>query len=633
MLVLCALFCIVACDGTEKFDPAKKSEGVMTYAEYDAAAMDAEVVIEAYVQATQSWWDNKITAYLQDPDGAYFAYEMACSEEDAAKLVPGVKIRVTGFKAAWAGEVEIVDAKFTFVDGADTYVADPIDLSATLINADELIKYQNQLAIFKGLSIVSIEYKNGEPGDDIYVTVSHAGEEFSFCVERYLTGPETDVYKAFATLKAGDKVNITGFVYWYNGVNTHITAVEPCDYTTYDEYARAEIDSEVIIEAYVQATQSWWDNKITVYLQDREGGYFAYEMACSEEDAAKLVPGTKIRINGYKAAWAGENEIVDATFTFVKNAAPYIVAPVDLTHVLADEAELIKYQNQLALFRNLIIEKIEYKNGEPGDDIYVTVKQGDKTFSFCVERYLTGPETAIYKAFETLKVGDKIDVVGFVYWYNGVNTHIVEVSAPITYMSYYEYAAAELEAEVVIEAYVQATQSWWDNKITVYLQDKDGAYLAYEMRCTEEDAAKLVPGTRIRVTGYKGEWSGEVEIIDATFTFVEDADTYVASPVDLTSVLSNEAELIKFQNRLAIFKDLEIAKIEYKNGEPGDDIYVTFKQGEATFDFCVERYLTGPETDLYKSFETLKVGDKVDVIGFVYWYNGINTHITGITAK
>ena len=47
-----------------------KSEGVMTYAEYAAAALDAEVVIEAYVQATQSWWDNKITVYAQDKDGA-----------------------------------------------------------------------------------------------------------------------------------------------------------------------------------------------------------------------------------------------------------------------------------------------------------------------------------------------------------------------------------------------------------------------------------------------------------------------------------------------------------------------------------------------------------------------------------
>ena len=31
--------------------------------------------------------------------------------------------------------------------------------------------------------------------------------------------------KAFADLKAGDVVDMEGFLYWYNGVNTHITAV------------------------------------------------------------------------------------------------------------------------------------------------------------------------------------------------------------------------------------------------------------------------------------------------------------------------------------------------------------------------------------------------------------------------
>ena len=402
-------------------------DAAMTYDEYVAADLEAAVVIEAYVQATQSWWDNKITVYLQDVDGGYFAYEMACSEEDAAKLVPGTKIRVSGYKAEWAGEVEIVDATFTFVEDAAAYVAEPIDLSATLLNADALIAYQNQLAVFKGLTIAAIDYKNGEPGDDIYVTVSYAGESFSFCVERYLTGPETDVYKAFADLKVGDKVNITGFVYWYNGVNTHITAVAPCDYTTYGEFDLAALDAPVVVEAYVQATQSWWDNKITVYLQDVDGGYFAYEMACSEEDAAKLVPGTKIRITGFKAAWAGEVEIVDATFTFVENAAPYVAAPIDLTADLANEAELIKYQNRLAVFRGLTITAIEYKNGEPGDDIYVTVTQRENTFSFCVERYLTGPDTELYKAFADLKAGDVVHVTGFVYWYNGVNTHITAV--------------------------------------------------------------------------------------------------------------------------------------------------------------------------------------------------------------
>ena len=220
-MILCMAVSLFAC--AEKFDPAKKSEGVMTYAEYDAAAMDAEVVIEAYVQATQSWWDNKITAYLQDPDGAYFCYEMACSEEDAAKLTKGTKIKVTGTKGAWAGEVEIMDAKFEFVE-SEAWVAEATDVT-DLLGKDELIKHQNKFVTFKGLTVSKVEYKNGEPGDDIYVTVSKDGANYSFCVERYLTGPETEVYTAVGALQAGDTVDIDGFLYWYEGVNTHITGV------------------------------------------------------------------------------------------------------------------------------------------------------------------------------------------------------------------------------------------------------------------------------------------------------------------------------------------------------------------------------------------------------------------------
>lgn len=97
-----------------------KSEGVMTYAEYVAAPLDSEVVIEAYVQAKQSWYqgnssrDNKDTAtvYAQDTDGAYFLYDMECSQEDYDKLTPGTKIKVTGYKAEWSGEVEIIEATF-----------------------------------------------------------------------------------------------------------------------------------------------------------------------------------------------------------------------------------------------------------------------------------------------------------------------------------------------------------------------------------------------------------------------------------------------------------------------------------------------------------------------------------------
>ena len=213
---------------------------------------------------------------------------------------------------------------------------------------------------------------------------------------------------------------------------------------------------------------------------------------------------------------------------------------------------------------------------------------------------------------------------------------VVETEAPATEaavqaMTHEEFMAAELESDVVIETYVQATQSWWDDKITVYCQSEDGAYFLYELACSEEDAAKLVPGTKILVTGVKGEWAGEVEVMDGTFEFVEDGETFIAEATDVTELLGTE-ELIAHQNEFVSFTGLTIEAIEYKNGEPGDDIYVTVGYNGASYSFCVERYLTGPETEVYATVGTLEVGDVVNVEGFLYWYEGVNTHNTSVTV-
>ena len=196
-------------------------------------------------------------------------------------------------------------------------------------------------------------------------------------------------------------------------------------------------------------------------------------------------------------------------------------------------------------------------------------------------------------------------------------------------MTHEEYMAADMDSAVCVETYVQAHQSWWDGKITVYAQSEDGAYFLYNMACSEEDAAKLVPGTKILVNGFKSEWSGEVEIVDATFEILE--GSFVAEPVDVTELLG-AAELIDHQNEFVAVKGLTVEKVAFKNDEPGDDIYVTFGIGELTAEFCVEAYLTGPDTDVYSAVSALNVGDVVDIEGFLYWYNGANTHITGVTV-
>ena len=212
-------------EATEAPTEAEAPEvAVMTHEEYVAAELDSEVVIETYVQGNQSWWEDKVTVYCQSPDGAYFLYELACSEEDAAKLVPGTKIRVTGVKGEWAGEVEVMDGTFEFVEGGDTFVAEALDVT-DLLASEELIAHQNEFVAFKGMTVKAIEYKNGEPGDDIYLTLEKDGAEYSFCVEVYLTGTDHAVYTTVGELAAGDVVDVEGFLYWYEGMNPHITGI------------------------------------------------------------------------------------------------------------------------------------------------------------------------------------------------------------------------------------------------------------------------------------------------------------------------------------------------------------------------------------------------------------------------
>ncbi len=214
-------------EGTEDASAAE----VMTYAEYIAADVDTAVTIEGYVQAKQSWYEDTATVYLQDEDGAYFLYGMACSEEDYENLTVGTKIKVSGYKSEWSGEVEIIDATFEFEDG--TYVAEALDVT-DLLGTDELIDHQNEFVSFTGMTVedsgdgAAFLYSwdgSGSQGDDLYFNVSINGETYTFTVESYLCDSSTEVYQAVEALEVGDVIDMEGFLYWYEGVNPHITSV------------------------------------------------------------------------------------------------------------------------------------------------------------------------------------------------------------------------------------------------------------------------------------------------------------------------------------------------------------------------------------------------------------------------
>ncbi len=219
--------------------PVAEEVTVMTHEEFAAAALDTEVTIETYVQATESWWDNKTQVYAQSEDGAYYIYDLACTEEEAAKLVPGTKIRVTGWKAEWSGEVEIIDATYEILEGS--FLATATDYTA-LLGTDDLTAHMNELGAFKGLTVApstdangneaAFLYKwdgSGAQGDDLYFNVSMGDQVFNFTVNVYMlgTGADSEVYKAVEALQIGDTIDVEGFLYWYDGLNTHVTAVTP----------------------------------------------------------------------------------------------------------------------------------------------------------------------------------------------------------------------------------------------------------------------------------------------------------------------------------------------------------------------------------------------------------------------
>lgn len=232
-LTLALVLSLTACGKGGNGGDDKKSEGVMTYAEYMAADLDSEVVIETYVQAKQSWWEDKATLYTQDKDGAYFIYNAVCSEADYEKLTPGTKIKVTGYKTEWSGEVEVAEgATIEIEDG--NYVAPVTDVT-DLLGKDELIDHQNQFVSFKDMTVEAADDSgaaflynwdgSGEDGNDLYFNVSKDGQTYTFTVESYLCDNSTEVYQAVKNLNVGDTVDMEGYLYWYEGVNPHITSV------------------------------------------------------------------------------------------------------------------------------------------------------------------------------------------------------------------------------------------------------------------------------------------------------------------------------------------------------------------------------------------------------------------------
>ena len=672
-----------------KIEEGEASQG-MSFLDFMAAELEAEVTVDSYVQL--SAYDAEkgvISFFMEDPAGGrYYVYQMPVTEEEAAQITEGAHLLVSGYKREWSGEVEILEAKFQLLEGQ--YKSEAKDLTFALSEETILPLLMNSrmsvsAAVVCGTpdaeeALQPFLYKwngSGEAGDDIYFNLLVGGKTYTFVVESSEFDAESDLYKAVQNLKIGDVLDVEAFLYWYEGPQPHVCAISSEAYTkqseealSFGQYLNAEVDSPVVVEGYVQLTTSYWEEDgqglISLYLDDKAGAYYVYNLPVTKEEAEKLVPGTLVRVSGTKTTWSELPEIIDASFEILESEEKYLAEPVPAVFLFREDPKLIPqyFIGKHIFARELVVEpsKTEageevpflYKwngSGEEGDDLYFNLSYRGQTVTFVVESNEFDKDSDVYKAVQALEIGDVVDAEAFLYWYNGPQPHVCDISAA-TYakkegaLRHREYAAAEMDTTVTIDAYVQQiayVQSDDSLKVNLFLNDRVGSYYVYGMEISQEDFLKLNRGTRLMITGTKTEWSGEVEIMDVTefkFIGISGNDTHQASPVNLTEKLGDEELLTSLMNGLFVIYGAEVIASEdadgkeqpflYKwngSGEEGDDIYFKVKSGDAELTLVVETDELDAQGPEYKKVQELKVGDTIDLAAFMYFYEGPQPHL------
>lgn len=214
-------------------------------------------------------------------------------------------------------------------------------------------------------------------------------------------------------------------------------------------------------------------------------------------------------------------------------------------------------------------------------------------------------------------------------------------------MTYADFVAASVDDAVLVTGYVQsAAYNAAYGNVCLFLssEDGEGAYYVYRAACDDALAEQLTLGAFVTVEGFKGEWSGEVEVVDATVTVDPSVDPVVVEAKDVTALLAAD-ELALSINQLVAVKGAEVVAYNEDgdafsyawdgSGEAGanSDLYFKVSVEGVEYTFTVESDEHAEGTDVYTAVTELQVGDVIDLEGFLYWYEGAQLHVCAVSAQ
>ena len=226
--------------------------------------------------------------------------------------------------------------------------------------------------------------------------------------------------------------------------------IDAMDPMTYEEYAAAEKGDAILVQGWITHPHDYSSSygNGSVWLQDENGGYYAYRVkVASEEDWNNYFKvGNKIAVVGKKSPYNGWDEIGSGcSYYFIKDAQTKNFEAKDVTSIwganVSTSEQSKAVQNQLVKVTAVVGEIPAYDEGDMYLPLTVNVKTGYQ--AYYKDAYVGSiPENL----FSDLKAGYTIEITGIVSVgkqgaqictiganaYKVVSTEVVE-PAPVEY--------------------------------------------------------------------------------------------------------------------------------------------------------------------------------------------------------
>ena len=365
-------------------------------------------------------------------------------------------------------------------------------------------------------------------------------------------------------------------------------APAPAEVMTRAEFIAAADSSSVAVAGKVSAMTAVTKNDVTsynVYLQDNDGGYYAYGVAAIPEG---LAVGMEIKVSGTKTVYNGLNEITNATIEITDNTVS-AVTPIDVTGKIGNNDELLALQSSLVTVNSAVITSVTVDAEKNRTNVVLTV--GDKTVTF----YIGGSQvvdatqqSAITESFKANE-GKTVDVTALVSLFSNTAQLIPANAEPIT----------NIHTDVAVQLTVPVVEID-DNGVVTVTVDENAVKAVYTIGDATEPVDYDANNKPVLTKGQT-----------ITVTAIGDGTAYS----DSDAVVKKYIGVMTRAEYAAAAKDAEVCVKGVVTAFRGKNVYLQDSDGgyyafkatavPETLAVGMEVKVTGVK-DVFKSFETAK---------------------------